>query len=406
MLQSQKLAVELSGFRQSINTFAEDGDVEELTKLENRMSATEIKYRTAVKTEGEAETRAQESGEGTEKRELRTKTRVGGYLTAAIENRAIDGVEAEFNASINLPVNRFPLEILAPADVEVRAKTDGDNSATPRGWLDRLFSDSMASQIGVTFESVAPGVASHPITTGGVSAAQRGRTESAANTATTVTIVEAKPKRNAVRTQFSIEDAARMPGLESALQRDLRGAINAGVDLAIFEGDAGANENTADITGLQTAANVVEKTITQTNKVKGPETLTAFAELIDGLHAASIGDLRVMSSQAANVLWLTTVINSAADSQTLAQFLRASGLSWMVKNGIEATATGNNKFGAFLGRGRGIQGAAVAAVWSAGELIRDPYTEADSGEVRLVLNYLWDFKVVRASNFARIKFVT
>ena len=131
---------------------------------------------------------------------------------------------------------------------------------------------------------------------------------------------------------------------------------------------------------------MVEKTITQSNKVKGAETLTAFAELIDGLHAASIGDLRVMSSQAANVLWLTTVINSAASNETLAQFLRASGLSWMVKNGIEATTTGNNKFGAFLGRGRGIQGAAVAAVWSAANLVRDPYTEADSGEVRLVLN--------------------
>ena len=406
MLKSQQNLLKLSELREKINEHREDTDTEKLGKLVAEATDVERRYRAEVLVEAEAEARAESSGEGAEKTEIRSKTRVGNYLTAAIENRAIDGVEAEFNASTNMAINQFPLELLAPTDVEVRAKIDGENAVVPRGWLDRLFSDSMARQIGVTFESVAPGVASHPITTGGVSAAQRGRTESAANTTTTVSIIEAKPKRNAVRTQFSIEDSARMPGLESALQRDLRGAINAGVDLAIFEGDAGANETTADITGLQTAANVIEKTISQSNKIKGPETLTAFAELIDGLHAATIGDLRVMSSQAANVLWLTTVINSAASNETLAQFLRASGLSWMVKNGIEATTTGNNKFGAFLGRGRGIQGAAVAAMWSAANLVRDPFTEADSGEVRLVLNTLWDFQVVRPTNFARIKFVS
>ena len=35
--------------------------------------------------------------------------------------------------------------------------------------------------------------------------------------------------------------------------------------------------------------------------------------------------------------------------------------------------TDDGDFGAFVGRGRGIEGAAVAAVWEAGELIRDPY---------------------------------
>ena len=93
------------------------------------------------------------------------------------------------------------------------------------------------------------------------------------------------------------------------------------------------------------------------------------------------------------------------DNMTLAQFLRASGLSWMVRADID-TNTANGDFGAFLGRGRGIEGAGVAAVWGAGELIRDPYTEADSGEVVLTLNYLWDFVIARPTQFARVKFVS
>ena len=58
----------------------------------------------------------------------------------------------------------------------------------------------------------------------------------------------------------------------------------------------------------------------------------------------------------------------------------ASGLTWGVRGGIE-TATSNGDFGAYVGLSRGIDGAARAAVWAAGELIRDPYTGAKKGEV-------------------------
>jgi len=71
-----------------------------------------------------------------------------------------------------------------------------------------------------------------------------------------------KPTRNTVRLVFSIEDAARVPGLESALTRDLCMALTEGIDRAIFLGNDGANVNAADITGLQTATGVPEQTIT------------------------------------------------------------------------------------------------------------------------------------------------
>ena len=83
---------------------------------------------------------------------------------------------------------------------------------------------------------------------------------------------------------------------------------------------------------------------------------------------------------------MTTIANSTAENQTLAQFLRASEINWSTRGDIE-NATTNGKFGAFIGRGRGIDGAGVAAVWDAGELIRDPYTSAAKGEVVLTLNY-------------------
>ena len=383
MLQSTKRQLEISELRQQIRDWDLDaGDADGLGKLEKRHAALEVQFRTALKEEGEIEDRTETvvDAETREIDSIRDKARVGNYLAAALEMRSADSAEREFNEALKIPGNKFPLELLAPREVEQRAAIDGDPAASPRSWLDRLFATSAASRVGVTFAPVAPGVSTHPVTTGGASGSQRARAESKGTVATTVSVIEARPKRNAIRTIFSIEDAQRMPGLESALTRDIRASLMDSVDKAVFSGDAGASGSDADIIGLQSGTDVVERSITQANKVKGSETLTAFAGLIDGKHASSVEDLRVVSSVGANTLWMTRVINSSIDNQTLAQFLRASGLSWMVRADID-TNTANGDFGAYMGRGRGIEGAGVAAVWGAGELIRDPYTEADSGEI-------------------------
>ena len=338
-----------------------------------------------------------------ERAELRGRARFGGYVAAAIEQRSATDVEAEYNQSLGIAGNRFPLDMLAPQ--EERATTDTDTQTMPRRWLDRLFAGTAAERVGITMESVPAGAASFPVTTAGPDAAQRGRTEAAADAVWTVGVSELKPTRNAVRGLFSIEDAARIPGLESALTRDFRAALTEGVDRAIFLGDADANEDTADITGLQTAVGLTEKSITQAGKLKGADVLRAFAELIDGTKAMQPADLKAVFAVGANTLWSHTLANSGASvDTTIAEFLRRFGLSWVTRGEIE-TATAADAFGAFVGLGRGLEGSGVAAVWEAGSLIRDPYSGAGKGEVALTLSYLWAFGLPRASNFARLKFV-
>ena len=368
---------------------------------------------TAVETE-ETEQRAAAGaaagdGEDRERAELRGKVRLGGYVSAAIEQRSAAGAEAEYNAAVGITGNRFPLELLAPpeqraARTEDRATTAVDTATMPRTWLDRLFAGTASQAVGVTMESVPVGASSHPVTTAGASAAQRGKSQVAADAAWTIAVTELKPKRNAVRLLFNVEDSARIPGLESALTRDLRMALTEGVDKAIFLGDDTANPNSGDITGLTTAAGLVEKTITQTNKVKGANVLQVFAELIDGKAAMMPSDLKTVLSVGANTLWSHTLANTGASvDTTIAEFLRRFGMSWMTRGEIE-TATANADFGAFVGLGRGLDGAGVAAVWEAGELIRDPYSGAAKGEVALTLCYLLDFGLHRAANFARVSF--
>ena len=410
----QKLQLRQSEIRESINsllgndsrTEAEQTELEQLTA---EAQGLEPEIRAAIVASPdpeETQTVDTEDAEARERRELRERAQVSAHIAAAMQGRTLDGAELEYNQSIGLKsAGAFPLDLLSPT-VETRAVTTEDTAVQSRPWLDRLFADTAAMRLGITFESVPAGVANFPVITAGGTPAQRGKGQDADDAAWTVGVSDLKPTRNAVRAVFSEEDAMRLPGLEEALRRDLAAAMTEKVDRTIFTGDNGANPANGDLSGLDTLADVVEKEITQANKIKGPETMTAFAELVDGKHSNGLEDLRIVAAVGANALWLATKIsgNNAA-IQTMSNFLRDSGLSWTVRGQIE-TGTGNGKFGAFIGRGRGLQGAGTAAVWNSGILIRDPYSASAAGEVALTLSYFWNFGLPRPSNFARLKFVT
>ena len=151
---------------------------------------------------------------------------------------------------------------------------------------------------------------------------------------------------------------------------------------------------------------MVEEEITQDKKIKGADVLAAFAALIDGKHATMGSELLTVLSVGAQRLWLATLANTGASvDTTIAEFLRRAGIELSSLVAVSTTATTAGKFGAFVGRGRGLEGAGVAAVWSDGMLIVDPYSGAKSGEIQLSMNTFWAFGLPRPSNFARLKFV-
>ncbi|MCY4502819.1 MAG: hypothetical protein OXE57_14805 [Alphaproteobacteria bacterium] len=398
--KTKKLLAKASEIRTKLLELVGDDVAEQRAALTGELVAAEKAIQTALAEPDPAnEPENRNGGEGAEFRALESRVSLANYIGAAWEGRSIAGAEVEFNQALEMGMDRFPLRLLAPR-AEHRATTDTDTAVRPVRWLDRLFSDTAAMYAGITFDAVAPGVSSHPVTSAGAGASQYAREGATADAAWTISTVEMKPKRNSVRAVFTVEDASRLPGLEEALQRDLRMALTEGVDRTVFLGDATSN---AAIVGLNTAA-ITEKTLTQANKVKPANTLTAFLELVDGVHAGSLSELGVVASVGANTLWGSTIANSAAENQTLAQFLMASGMSWKTRGNIEAN-TAADDFAAFIGRKRGITGAGVVALWTSGSLLRDPYSGAAKGEVALTLHTLWDFALPRASNFARLKFV-
>ena len=361
----------------------------------------------ALKIAGDApkpplETRT--DSEGDAYRELRSNVNFSRYVQAALGGHGItNGPELELNQHLGIAENYFPLELLA-GRFETRAARDGEAEANQGTWLDRVFHGTATERVGISFRPVPPGVAAYPVTTAGGGPAQRGRTEAAAESTYTVVVTEIKPARRAVHGIYSVEDDMRLPGLSDAIQRDMSMAMTESVDLAVFKGDSGANENTADITGMQTAG-IIEATVSQANKVKGDELVKVFLAYVDGQYAASLADVRIVASVGSNQLWGGTVHAATVENQTVTQFLRANGIEWSTRGGID-TNTANGDFGAYVGLGRGIDGAGIAAVWEQAQLIRDPYSGATKGEVQLTLNYLWQLAFPRTSNFKRLKYVS
>jgi len=404
MTDRQKLEIAAAKARKELRALAmsEDATAEQIAEATAKVDNLEARAAALPDDDPDPEPNkdGDEDAEARELRELAGRVEVRRYIGAAMDGGAVDGAEGEYNQALGMGAGSFPLRLLAP---EARATTDTDAGVNQGSWLDRLFAKTCAAHVGVSFRSAGPGVAAYPVTTAGASAAQRGRGEAAADAAWTVGVTEVKPSRNAVRAVFSVEDAARLRGLEDALRRDLRMALTEGIDKAVFLGDDGANENSADIAGLTTAANVSESTITQANKVKWPATVKVFTDLIDGVYASSPADLRIVAAVGAARLWLATQANSNRN-ESVAQVMKGNGLSWMTRGGIE-TATADGDFGAFVGLARGIEGAAVAPVWESARLIRDPYSGASKGEVAITLHTLWGFKLARAANFKRVKFV-
>ena len=365
---------------------------------ERRMAALRISEPPVVPVE------TRNDGEGREYRELLGNADFGRYVAAALSGTGVgDGAERELNQHLGIADNYFPLRMLAGHEPEYRAAIDGDAQANQGTWLDRVFHGTSAQRVGISFRPVSPGVAAYPVTTAGGAPQQRGRTEAATARTYTASVTEIKPARRAVHGVYSIEDDMRLPGLSMAIERDMRAAMTESVDLAVFKGDGGANENTADIVGMETAT-ITEFTLSQANKVKGDETLKAFLAHVDGQYAAMLSDVMIVASVGSNILWGGTVLPSPVTTgRTIAQFLMESGVTWATRGGID-TATTAGKFGAYVGLGRGIEGAGIAAVWEQGQLLRDPYSGAAKGEIELTLNYLWQLAFPRTANFKRLKF--
>ena len=412
MTPRQKLEIRSSEIRQRLNALSGEDELttetrEETDRLVAELGDVETKLRAAIAASEEREESRQHTpdAEERERLELREQASVAEFVAAAFESRSVSGPSADYSQAMGLAATTMPIELLAPSQEE-RTETDANTVTTAGTWLDRILAETAAAAIGVTTHAASPGQEAIPVTTAGAAYQQRARDEAAAASAWSVGVSMLTPKLGAVAVDFTIQDAARLPGLEDALTRDLRQVLAEGVDRAVFLGDTGADGTDADITGIISTANIATAEIGQTAKATGEGHAAALAGLINGAEAARVSDLRVVASIATlqYVLSNKSASGNAVD-QSISQYLDAIGLGVrMGRAGLDDTATAENDYAYVVGRGRGIAGAAVIGMWGGLTLVRDVYSSVRSGGVQLTGQYLWDFAVPRPSNFALVDY--
>lgn len=418
MTPLQKLQVRQSELRQRTNELLEKDEltaeeaaemeksVRELQDIEPKLRAALVAQRTgdeadAEKDEAESE-ETRDDDVDAETRELQDvagRAQLTVFTAQALNQRSIDGAEAELAQALKLPVDggHIPLLMLLEPKERVDAVTDlnaADAPVSSGRFLARVFTTSVARWLGITFESVPVGERVHTVLTGGVTAETQARAAEHDAEAATVSTTTMDPHRIVARYLFALEDIARLPQLEARLRQDMSMALASEMDDQIFNGNAQLSSN-----GLQALAAGQTEAVAAFGTAEADGLHEDVLTAIDGVYATMLSDVRLAMDSAA-IKKIKRLANSDVQ-MFLYDILKAQGLAMNSSNHIAGGAIEAGDKWAYASKARGRDGAAVAAVWPSLQLIRDPYTEAAKGQVALTIVQMWDFALIRAQNFRK-----
>ena len=353
----------------------------EQTALMAERTTKEAEYRGALQAEEEAELHRLDFDvlpETRERLEIRTKTGLADYLAAAAGAREVVGAAREYADACGVaPLNRLPMSIFTDGQPETRAITPGPAvKGALQPIVPYLFSRSAAASLGIEMPSVPAG----QVQIAKVGTAPPSDTLAADGTApataAAVSLVTQAPVRIAGQFEIRVEDLQVMPTLEEALSEAMRGSISNELDSQVFSGASG------ELNGLFTQATDVAAASAVENFTTG---IGRFAALVSGRHAYDLRDLRACIGSATFALYAGTFANANKGDVSLFDYLSMHLGSIRVSDRVPAVASSAQK---------GIVVLSASAtppkihVYSALEIVRDPYSSAGVGKVTITATAL------------------
>jgi hypothetical protein len=319
------------------------------------------------------------------------------------EGRELDGATKEVVSELRgqggyrgcpVPLEAFALE--RRAGETVASGTPDPKMTAPI--IDRIFADSAAMRMGARMVSIDHGVQEYPVTNSAI-AAGWAATETGAVAGPTVYSTVDRPLApdHTLGVQIKISRKALLQsgaGLEAAIRRDMNGCIAEAMDAAVFLGSGASGEPTGVIEGAsgfgitETAINAAASwaafraAVTRfiiANSANGPgdvrllirpEVFDAMDDdLIDGT-AFSEWDRMVKNIPAQNIVMSSNALDAPGSPAMSTAVLST------VKNGVPPIFVG---------------------VWGGVDLIRDPFSDAASGGLRLTGLATMDVTISRAA---------
>ena len=391
-LQSETAKREYNALVDTINQLPETQQptteqAAKLTELRTQMDGIETRRAAALATEQRdttehTEDKTGDGGENKARRELRSRSRLGRYFGAALSGKLLDGAEAELSAAAGcsgaVPLELFQRRTALQNGTEQRAVTPSPTTADENlaGIVPAIFDRSAAAWLGIEMPEVATGDAGYPILSTSVSsgAGPVAKSADADETAGAFTVTMAQPRRLTGSFRFTVEDAARLVGMEDALRANLSSKLSDVLDNQAVNG-SGTGDGT--LNGL--LAILDNPTAPATGAEDFARYVAAAASHVDGLFAVDLAGVRQLVGVATYGA-MASKFRSNNDSMTAEAFLttRTGGvrtsrrIGAAVSNIQQAIVRRDNPAGDRV---------AVMPVWNGLELIRDVFSSAGKGEV-------------------------
>jgi HK97 family phage major capsid protein len=372
--------------------------------LDTEYRSNETRYRAALIAE-DAERR--EAGNDLETRsdreyaDLVDKFELRQVVLALDEGRALDGATAEVVQEMrsNGSFRGMPIPWAA---IERRAgETVASGIFDPkqvRPVIDRLFPDSVAARMGAQMVNIDSGLVEYPLTTSSITAGWAdGETANVAGpTVFATTERTLSPDHNlgiqVKLTRKSLKQSGA--ALEAAVRRDINGTMQAVLDAAIFNGTGANGQPLGVIAGQSTYGY-------GTTAVSADASSAIFRAVAGTFMAAnaanSPADIKVlMHSQAWNYMDSTLVTGTAVSEwdRHVKNFPAGNNI---LSNVATLTAGTPDTSVALLTTSAGGVAPIVVGLFGGIDLIRDPYSDAQSGMLRLTALATADVNILRAA---------
>lgn len=396
MLDSLKIARRQSEIRQQIATLAgksspSEDEVRSMETLDAEYRTNETRYRALLIAE---DTERREAGADLETRSGREwSDLVAGFemrqvALALDEGRALAGRTAEVVNELRtsggyrgIPVPWLALEQRAGETIASGAPNPLQTMPT----IDRLFPASVAARMGAQMIAIEAGLAEWPVVTSGVSAGWAPSELGTVSGPTAyATVDKAMAPNNTLGIQMRLtRKALKQSGaaLEDAVRRDMNGAVQAALDQAVFLGTGASGQPLGLIPGAATYG------ITST-AIAAAASWAAFraaiASFLAGNAAASPDEVRLLIRPEVWSKMDATLITSTAVSEweRLTKNVPVSNIA-MSSNALAVPTGTPLACTALLTTAAGDVAPAYVGLWGAIDLIRDPFSDAQSGGLRL-----------------------
>ena len=415
MLESVKIARRQSEIRQNLSelvakpTPSED-ETRSMETLDAEYRSNETRYRAALICE---DTERREAGQELESRGDRQMAELVGrfemrqVVLALGEGRALEGATAELVQEMRSAggYQGIPVPLAA---FEVRAgETIASGTPDPiqtRPIIDRLFPSSVAAQMGAQMIAIGTGAVEYPVTSSAVTAGWAdGETATVAGPTVYATTDKAlKPEHNlGIHMRITRKSMLQSgDALEQAIRRDMAGTMAAELDKAIFLGTGTNGQPLGVITGAATYA------ITSAD-AGGPATWSALrAAVVNFMIANAAASPDAVRALIRPEMWAFLDGEEAFAGTGVTEYDRAAaqlGSIVMSSNALAAPAGAPLATQALLSTTAGGVAPIFVGMWGAVDMIRDPYSDAQSGGLRITGLTTADVTVARG---AQLQLVT